>query len=397
MWKKVKLKDVCKIVNGGTPKSNVKEYWEGEIQWLTPKDMGKLNSKYVDATERQITVEGLDNSSAKLVPENSLILSCRAPIGHVFINSIEMSFNQGCKALIPSAELDINYLYYFVYSSKQLLNDLGTGTTFKEISSKTLGNVEISLPPLAEQRRIVAKLDAAFAEIDRAIDITDLQLLEVEMLKESALTQIISSSSIKKQRLSQLCEIQPPKKQVKSKLADEDLVTFMPMDKLNIGKIYSESSETKELKAVYSGYTYFENDDVLLAKITPCFENGKLSIARNMMNNIGFGSSEYIVLRCNEELLPEYLYYCLSLKNFRKDGEAVMSGAVGHKRVPKDFIENSEIPTPSLEKQTEIIETLNRIFLEINNYQNIRTKRKLNYIALKASILSQELSPSEAA
>ena len=170
MWKTVKLGDVCKIFNGGTPKSNVTDYWGGDVQWLTPKDMGKLNSRYVKNTERKITIEGLNNSSAKLVPSQSVILSCRAPIGHVFINEVEMSFNQGCKGLITTNEITVEYLYYFLFSSKKLLNDLGTGTTFKEISGKTLANVSIPLPPLAEQQRIVAKLDAAFAEIDTAIE-----------------------------------------------------------------------------------------------------------------------------------------------------------------------------------------------------------------------------------
>ena len=164
----VKLGDVCDLIGGGTPKSNVKSYWEGDVQWLTPKDMGKLTSRYVANTDRKITIEGLNNSSAKLVPSQSVILSCRAPIGHVFINEVEMSFNQGCKGLITSEEITAEYLYYFLFSSKHLLNDLGTGTTFKEISGKTLSNVDISLPPLAEQQRIVAKLDAAFGEIDRA-------------------------------------------------------------------------------------------------------------------------------------------------------------------------------------------------------------------------------------
>lgn len=194
LCKTVKLGDVCKIVNGGTPKSNVKMYWEGDIQWLTPKDMGKIDGKYVDLTERQITKDGLNNSSAKLVPENSVILSCRAPIGHVFINTIDMSFNQGCKGLVPTAEIITEYLYYFLFSSKQLLNDLGTGTTFKEISGKTLANVELLLPPLAEQQCIVAKLTDAFAEIDTVFATTALAKENYIALKSTILAQELNSS-----------------------------------------------------------------------------------------------------------------------------------------------------------------------------------------------------------
>ena len=167
-WQAVKLGEVCKIVNGGTPKSNVKSYWGGDVQWLTPKDMGKKLSRYVISTERQISLEGLKNSSAKLVPAQSVILSCRAPIGHVFINEVDMSFNQGCKGLLTTDQVVVEFLYYFLFSAKQLLNDLGTGTTFKELSGKKLADVKIPLPPITQQQQIVAKLDAAFAELDKA-------------------------------------------------------------------------------------------------------------------------------------------------------------------------------------------------------------------------------------
>lgn len=190
----VKLRDVCQIFNGGTPKSNVKDYWDGDIQWLTPKDMGRLHGKYVNSTERKITTNGLNNSSAKLVPSQSVILSCRAPIGHVFINSVEMSFNQGCKGLVPSSKLDIEYLYYFIYSSKQLLNDLGTGTTFKEISSKTLGDVEMPLPSIDEQRQIVSLLNKGFDEVERILSTTASSINDYAALKGAILKQELSPS-----------------------------------------------------------------------------------------------------------------------------------------------------------------------------------------------------------
>jgi len=107
----------------------------------------------------------------------------------VFINEVEMSFNQGCKGLITTNEITVEYLYYFLFSSKQLLNDLGTGTTFKEISGKTLANVDISLPPLAEQQRIVAKLDATSNEVAVAKQTIDSTKSNYNALKSSILAQ----------------------------------------------------------------------------------------------------------------------------------------------------------------------------------------------------------------
>ena len=109
-----------KIINGGTPKSNVTSFWNGDIPWITPKDMGKLQTKYTSSTLRNITEDGLKNSSAKTIPPNSVILSTRAPIGYLAINKVEMSFNQGCKGLIPNNNINSEYLFYFLASSVEI-------------------------------------------------------------------------------------------------------------------------------------------------------------------------------------------------------------------------------------------------------------------------------------
>ena len=156
------LNEVCDIYNGGTPDTKNKLYWGGNNQWLTPKDMGKLLNENISTTLRQITDEGLKNSSANLIPKNSVIMSSRAPIGHLAINTVTMAFNQGCKGLVPKTNLMTKYLYYFLFSSKKLLNDLGTGTTFMEISSKTLSSIKINVPSLEIQKNIINKFDLIF-------------------------------------------------------------------------------------------------------------------------------------------------------------------------------------------------------------------------------------------
>ncbi|MGH8128559.1 MAG: restriction endonuclease subunit S, partial [Gammaproteobacteria bacterium] len=167
-WKKVALSDVARITNGGTPKSKVAKYWGGDVQWLTPKDMGQMDGREIDSTPRTISKEGLAKSSARLVPKHSVILSTRAPIGHLAINQVPMAFNQGCRGIVPDVKLDHIYLYYFLEANRRLLNDLGSGTTFKELSATNLKSIFIPLAPLDEQKRIVAVLDQAFAALDRA-------------------------------------------------------------------------------------------------------------------------------------------------------------------------------------------------------------------------------------
>jgi type I restriction enzyme S subunit len=159
---------MCELTNGGTPKTGVAEFWGGQHQWVTPAEMGKRPTPYIDATERKLTDSGLASCSASPLPPHSVILSSRAPIGHLVINTVPMSFNQGCKGLVPKPGLDYKFLYYFLLANVELLNALGTGATFKELSGGKLKEVALPVPPLAEQKRIVALLDEAFEGIAKA-------------------------------------------------------------------------------------------------------------------------------------------------------------------------------------------------------------------------------------
>jgi type I restriction enzyme, S subunit len=162
--------------------------------------------------------------------------------------------------------------------------------------------------------------------------------------------------------LSEVCEMNPPKSEARDKVSADALVSFLPMEDMGIDQKFVEATQIKPLSAVVGSYTYFANGDVLLAKITPCFENGKLGIATGLTNEIGFGSSEYFVFRPEKKLSKEWLYYFLSGETFRIQGASRMSGAVGHKRVPKEFIESYSIPVPPLPEQQRIVGILDEAF-----------------------------------
>jgi type I restriction enzyme S subunit len=182
--------------------------------------------------------------------------------------------------------------------------------------------------------------------------------------------------------LANCCVIKPPKAEARAALKPDDLVSFVPMDSLGINKKVLKLEKTRALADVSGSYTYFAENDVLLAKITPCFENGKLGIATGLTNGIGFGSSEFIVFRPNEHLNSEYLYYFLNQQSFRDAGQAVMTGAVGHKRVPKDFIQAMQIPLPPIPEQQRIVAILDQAFADIekaraNAEKNLKNAREL--------------------
>ncbi|WP_024326324.1 restriction endonuclease subunit S [Thioalkalivibrio sp. AKL19] len=182
--------------------------------------------------------------------------------------------------------------------------------------------------------------------------------------------------------LDEVCEIKPPKREVRNRLNADDPVSFVPMNDLGIREKWLLPKDEWPLSTVAGSYTYFADGDVLLAKITPCFENGKLGIARGLTNGVGFGSSEFVVLRPSEALDAEFLFYFLSQDSFRDAGARVMSGAVGHKRVPKEFIQGVEIPLPPLPEQKRIVAILDEAFAGIatavaNTEKNLANAREL--------------------
>ncbi|TFV52860.1 restriction endonuclease subunit S [Blastococcus sp. TF02A_35] len=162
--KMIALGECCEIVSGATPSSSVPEFWGGDIDWATPADLSQLSGAYIDSTPRKLTAAGLASCSAKLLPVGSVLLSSRAPIGHVAINTIPMATNQGFKSLMPDSDvLDPKYLYHWLRGSKAYLQSLGNGATFKELSKSTVARVKIPVPTLDEQRRIATILDRAGA------------------------------------------------------------------------------------------------------------------------------------------------------------------------------------------------------------------------------------------
>ena len=162
-------------------------------------------------------------------------------------------------------------------------------------------------------------------------------------------------------RLGDVCTVNPRKSRLAT-FAPDTRVSFVPMADLNEHRIDFRPSEEKPLSEVSASYTCFEDNDVLLAKVTPCFENGKAGIARGLVNGVGLGSSEFYVLRSNAQVLPEWVYFCVMHPLFRDAAVAQMTGTGGLQRVPRDYVENFLIPLPPLDVQKEIV-------AEIEGYQ----------------------------
>jgi restriction endonuclease S subunit len=174
------------------------------------------------------------------------------------------------------------------------------------------------------------------------------------------------SLSCETRKIRDICLINPSKSEINHQQTLE--VSFLPMEDCEEYSLHVKPTKTKKVAEVYQGYTYFAENDLLIAKITPCFENGKMSIAKDLKNGIGFGSTEFYVLRAKGKVLIEWVYYCLRNSDFLEKGKNHMTGTTGRQRLKQEFVENYLIPLPPLEIQKELVKEL-EVEQQIINYQ----------------------------
>ena len=158
------------------------------------------------------------------------------------------------------------------------------------------------------------------------------------------------------EEIGNICDLNPKKSEIK--LDNNSDVSFIPMEDVQENNLLTFPLKTKKLSEVTTSYTYFKTDDILLAKVTPCFENGKCTIAKGLVNNVGFGSSEFIVLRCKEKVKKEWVYSFIITNKFKQLGVENFTGTSGLRRVPKDFVAKYKIPLPSIDIQEENIKKI---------------------------------------
>jgi len=162
IWKKCTLSDLGEIVGGATPSTKNGSYYGGDVAWITPKDLSIFNGRFISCGERNITIEGLKNCSAKILPPNSVLFTSRAPIGYVAIAKNDLCTNQGFKSIIPNSDTDSLFLYYLLVHNCNRIENMGSGTTFKEISGSVMKQITVSVPVNIDEQRKIALLLGAF-------------------------------------------------------------------------------------------------------------------------------------------------------------------------------------------------------------------------------------------
>lgn len=251
------------------------------------------------------------------------------------------------------------------YNKGYTFNFQSGSSGLKNLDLQKYLEIKIPVPPIKVQQSIVnecRKVDEAVNEANKNIENAK---EEIEKKVEE-----FFHSNFPLKNLKQIAGINPSKSEIKD-LEDDMMVSFVEMASVsNDGFI--ENKEDRHLKTVRKGsYTYFAENDIIIAKITPCMENGKCALAKSLSNSIALGSSEFHVIRPTEDILPEYLFYHLNRKKIRLEAEKKMTGSSGHRRVPISFYENIKIPVPPLSIQGKLVKKVGIFQAQIASAQNI--------------------------
>jgi type I restriction enzyme S subunit len=402
-WQIKTLGEICETTSGGTPSRGNKSYYNGTIPWVKS---GELNKGVIYDTEEKITEEAIKNSSAKIFPKGTLLIALYgATIGKLAFLGVDAATNQAICGIYKNDSIDSKYIYNFLFHKKQDLVKQGIGGAQPNISQTILKKLEIPLPNLETQQAIVSKIEELFSELDKGIEDLKTAQQQLKTYRQSVLKWAfegkLTNENVKDGEfpigwkiaaINTVSSINP-KLPNKENLDREMEVQFLPMKLVEeiINKIHL--SDIKKLHEVLKGsYTPFIDNDIIFAKVTPCMENGKIAIVEKLKNGIGFGSSEFHVIRTNEKVSNKYMFYFLVQDRFRNEAANEMTGAVGLRRVPKQFIENYQIPIPSTEEQHLIVQEIESRLSVADKMEESIAQSLQQAEALRQSILKKAFS-----
>ena len=398
--------EIGEIISGGTPSTSNDNYWNGNISWITPADLSNYKEKYISRGKRNISIEGLENSSAKIICKGSVLFSSRAPIGYVVISEKEVTTNQGFKSISPYIENSEHYIYYFLLAEKENISLKASGTTFKELSGTEFAKIFIPLPPLSEQRRIVEKIEELLALVDDLeTNKTNLQSY-IKEAKSKVLEMAVRGELVPQnpedEPASVLLErIKKEQKTSKSKSKttehnthyEEELPFDIPenwvwcrlgevCEKIETGNSINAKIKETKYKNLEEGFPYIGTKDISenhyikydngikipflekfkIAKknsVLLCIEGGSAGRKIGITNrDVCFGNK--LAKFYSHNISNSYILFFLMSEQFKSQFKESVSGLIGGVSVNKlgQFV----LPLPPLAEQKRIVEKIGEIF-----------------------------------
>lgn len=383
-WSVKKLGEIGTFVSGGTPDTEKAEYWNGDIVWLTPSEITKLKTRFVSDSERKITKLGLKNSSAVLLPKNSLIICTRATIGDCCINTKEVSTNQGFKNLIPNNNCT-DFLYYLISIHKSDLIRRACGSTFLEISKHDIEKLKYVFPPLAEQEKIAEILSCWDEGIEKLS-----ALIEKKKIQKKALMQQLLTAKIRLPGFTDPWNVK--------KLGEISLL-FSGGTPSKEEPLYWTNGHIKWLSARYIednkviGWDYITEEGLEKSSAKLTYANDIILVTRVSVGKIYFCKESYAV---NQDLTvirsknvnSKFLFFLI------KNKQALIlekSQGLAIKGITKEELSNMSFPIPPLAEQEKIADILSKADEEIELLNKKREAFKLEKKGLMQKLLTGQI------
>ena len=389
-WEVRRLRSVAAIVNGATPSTNVPTFWDGDIIWLTPEDLGRLERRHISDSKRRITTAGYESCGTTLGPPGSVAISTRAPIGHLGILTSASCVNQGCRLLAPVEAIRSDYLYYEIATARPELESIGQGSTFTEISRGKLGGFLVAVSPSSEQAAIVLYLDYVDRRIRRYVSAKEKLIGLLEEEKQAVINRAVTSGldpnvPLKPSGVEWLGEV--PAHWERRRLK----TTVTPIDRRS-----ATGSETLlSLRRDYGVVPYAEHftrpsqsKSLIGFKLVSV---GQLVVNRLQANNglvfnsavDGVVSPDYSVFEKKSPLQMQFLSHLLRTSSyrayFRQNAKGLGTGTAGFLRLYDDAFLETQVFLPPVIEQAAIVEYLDEATADIDTAFN-RARRQIDLI-----------------
>ena len=405
-WEVCKIKNKFMIISGGTPKSDVESYWNGDVIWVTPADYN-TEDKVIIKGKRNITEEGLKNSSATILPKNSIVFSKRAPIGLVAINAVPLATNQGCLGCIPKLNVDTIYSYFLLSSFQKQFELLGSGTTFKEISLSSFSSFVIPLPPLSEQRAIADWLDAKCADIDAAIELQQRMIDKLKAYKTAVIHQAVTKGLDKNLKPTDLKDsgikwlgMIPKHWNISAlryvlslytgnSISDEKKFYYTdPIDA--IPYISTKDVDVNYQTINYNNGLYIKKNDSLFrvapkGSVLMCIAGGSAGKKKAYTNQDVAFVNKLCCFLAGDSLFDKFLFYFLMSPSFEHNFNQYLTGIIGGVTIP--VIKNIRICLPPLTEQRAIADWLDAKCADIDATIALKEQKQEKLKAYKKTII----------
>lgn len=345
----VRLEEIGTLSRGASPRP-IEDYLtedDAGVPWIKIGDVAQ-GEKFIRSAAQKITPAGAKKS--RTVQVGDFIISNSMSVGRPYIVDLEGCVHDGWLIVSGiSTKVDKTYLFYALSSksAQDQFQNRALGGVVQNLNIERAKSVQIPLPPHTIQLQIITECQA----VDNEVTAAQVSIAAARATVDRKIEQIRASTV----RLSQVATLNPSKTELRQ-IADDTLVSFVEMASVSERGLITQSVAKTLVSLRKGSYTYFAENDILIAKITPCMENGKCALASGLENKIGMGSTEFHVIRANpQNISPAFLFALLNREGIRQSAAKVMTGASGHRRVPASFYEALDIPLPPLTEQQRIV------------------------------------------